>query len=686
MTQAETKAGSPFELGAIVTPSGVNFALYSKYADAVSLLIFKGRNDALPALEIELNPKFNRSGDIWHILLKGYGAGTFYGYKVAGPSNEKAGHRFQPHKILLDPYARAVADLTGVPKGVVTEDKFDWQGVERPRIQLADTVIYETHLRGLTVHSSSEVQHPGTFRGVIDKIDYLKELGVTAVELLPLQEFNHDEGSRRNPLTGEKLRNYWGYSTIAFFAPKASYCSAGDCGQQVVEFQEMVRELHRAGIEVILDIVFNHTAEMNHRGPVYNFRGIDNRAYYLLQPDRRYYQNLTGCGNTFFCNHAAAAQLIVDCLKYWHIVMRVDGFRFDLATIFLRNRQGNWWESAPLAEWIAQEPLLSEVKLIAEPWDAAGGYAVGRFGNRRWCDWNDRFRDEVRCYWRGDQHLVGRLATRISGSQDLFQGKNSPLNSVNFITCHDGFTLRDLVSFNRKHNLANGEGNRDGANQNYSKNFGVEGETDNPRVKNLRLRQAKNFFATLLLSQGVPMILGGDEFFRTQNGNNNAYCQDNELSWYDWRLLKANAELHSFVKRMIAFRRSFPSLRRQRFFAGGRAKVDLPPDVMWYSSSGLPRRWEEREDALICHISGDRRNTGAKKDCCDLYLVFNPARRKIKCSIPLMIRNRIWRLVLDTSAESPNEISHYNSGIPIAANGKFQVSPLSITALAAQSR
>lgn len=681
----KTSVGSPLELGATIERGGVNFALYSKSAKAVVLALFTRREDTIPAEEIPLLSGVNRTGDIWHIKIEGLEPGALYGYRVAGPKNARSGHRFQPGKILLDPYAKAVADLEGTPKSLVVDDEFDWHGIPRPQIPRSEMVVYETHLRGLTIHPSSQSQYPGTFRGVTEKIPYLRDLGITSVEFLPVQEFNQRERNRRNPLTGELLGNYWGYSTIAFFAPKASYCSGGDMGQQVREFKEMVRELHQAGMEVILDVVFNHTAEMNHQGPVYNFRGIDNRAYYLLQENRRNYQNLTGCGNTFFCNHPAAATLITDCLKYWHIVMGVDGFRFDLATIFNRDRFGNWWEKAPVLEWISHEPLLAGAKLIAEPWDAAGGYAVGGFGGQRWCDWNDKFRDEVRQYWRGEQYLVGRFATRFSGSQDLYGGKNSPLNSINFLTCHDGFTLRDLVSYRKKHNRANGENNRDGCGQNYSSNCGVEGDTDKPKVEKLRLRQAKNLFATLLLSQGIPMILGGDEFFRTQRGNNNAYCQDNEISWYDWKLLEENAELHSFVKRMIDFRLKYPSLRRERFFTGGRYKDELPPDVMWFSASGLPRRWEEIEDALVCMISGDRRNTGAKSHCPDLYIIFNPAKTELECNLPLMIRHKNWRIALNTAAESPNEINGARGVAFINDHGKFLVSERSIMALSAKS-
>ncbi|MBC8279009.1 MAG: glycogen-debranching protein, partial [FCB group bacterium] len=579
-------------MGARVNGGGVNFALYSKHASAVTLALFDSPADTEPCFEFALDHESNRTGEIWHVFVEGLTAGQLYGFRVNGPRGVDHGHRFKPDRILLDPYARAVADLHGLPKSVVVSDHFDWQGVPKPKIPYGDTVIYETHVKGLTIHPSAGVQNPGTYRGVIEKIPYFKDLGITALELLPVHEFNHQERPRKNPLNGDTLGNYWGYSTIAFFAPKGSYSTSGDCGRQVDEFREMVRELHRAGIEIILDVVFNHTAELNHRGPLYNFRGIDNRSYYLLQKNKMRYLNLTGCGNTFYCNQAASATLIVDCLKYWYSEMGVDGFRFDLATVFNRDRYGDWWEKSPLLEWINNEPSLAGAKLISEPWDASGGYAVGKFGGGKWCDWNDKFRDEVRSFWRGDKGMTGKFATRLSGSQDLFHTKNSPARSINFITCHDGFTLRDLVSYKKKHNRGNGDNNRDGASQNYSMNFGHEGDTPDAKINRKRIRQAKNLIAALFLSQGVPMLLGGDEFFRTQQGSNNAYCQDNEVSWYDWELLKENEELYRFVRGMIRFRREHPSLRRPCFFAGGRGRKNLPPDISWYNPAGNPRRWD----------------------------------------------------------------------------------------------
>ena len=651
-----TSSGTPLLLGARVNGGGVNFALYSKYASAVTLALFDSPADTESCLEFPLDTESNRTGEIWHIFIEGLTEGQLYDFRVNGPRGVDEGHRFRPDRFLLDPYTRAVSDLHGLPKSVVIGDHFDWQGVPKPKIPFQETVIYETHVRGLTVHPSAAVQSPGTYRGVIEKIPYFKDLGITALELLPVHEFNHLERPRKNPLNGETLGNYWGYSTIAFFAPKGSYSSSGDCGQQADEFREMVRELHRNGIEVILDVVFNHTAEMNHRGPLYNFRGIDNRSYYLLQKNKMRYLNLTGCGNTFYCNQAASATLIVDCLKYWYSDMGVDGFRFDLATVFNRDRHGDWQENSPLLEWINNEPSLAGVKLISEPWDASGGYAVGKFGGKKWSDWNDKYRDEVRSFWRGDKGMTGKFATRLSGSQDLFHQKDSPVKSINFITCHDGFTLRDLVSYKKKHNRGNGDNNRDGASQNYSMNFGHEGDTSEVRINRKRLRQAKNLIAALFLSQGVPMLLGGDEFFRTQRGNNNAYCQDNEVSWYDWELLKYNEELYRFVRGMIRFRKDHPSLRRPCFFAGGRGRKSVPPDILWYSADGNPRQWDGTEAALACMISGDHRNTGAKEDCPDLFMMFNPGNRKKPFSLPAIKGRKRWYLAVNSAGEKGEDI------------------------------
>lgn len=673
--------GTSSSLGAKLDSNGVNFALYSRHASEVILSLFDSREARFPFTEIKLDPDVHRTGDIWHIYVEGLKKGQLYCFRVKGPRSVKEGHRFNFKAFLLDPYARAIADLHGLPKAVVVPDDFDWKGVSRPKTPLKDSIILETHIRGLTIHPSANSKCPGTYMGVVEKIPYFKDLGITALEFLPVMEFNHMERLRTNPVDGRPLGNYWGYSTIAFFAPKASYSSSGDCGQQVAEFKEMVRELHLAGIEVILDVVFNHTAEMDARGPLYNFRGIDNKSYYLLQKNKSRYQNLTGCGNTFYCNQAAAATLIVDSLKYWYGEMGVDGFRFDLATIFNRGRKGEWMNASPLLEWINNEPSLSEAKLIAEPWDAAGGYAVGGFGGKKWSDWNDKFRDDIRRYWRSDKGCVGKLATRLAGSQDVFHAKGSPLKSINFITCHDGFTLRDLVSYKSKHNRLNGDDNCDGAGENFSSNCGVEGDTDDKKISTLRIKLAKNFIATLLLSQGVPMLLGGDEFFRTQSGNNNAYCQDNEISWYDWNLLKKYSELHRFVKGVIKIRKTFPSLTRTVFFKGGSIKSGPVPDIIWFSDKGVVKKWDEPDESLACFIDGSPRSTGVKKDCPALFIIFNPAKTGAFFIIPELEKPRFWKRLIDTSQARPKDIT-LNGKSPVITSRIITVGPQSMIVLA----
>lgn len=673
--------GSPLELGARLEGSGANFAVYSGSASAMSLVLFDKPGDRRPAREIKFSPEENRTGDVWHLFVEGVSEGALYGFRADGSRLIRDGHRFNPANILLDPYARAVADLQSLPKCVLTRiDDFDWQGVRKPKIPWEKTVIYETHVKGFTAHPSSKVKYPGTYCGVIEKIPYLKDLGITAVEFLPLQEFNHRENPRRNPLTEEVLGNYWGYSTVAFFAPKGSYSSSGDTGEQVVEFKEMVRELHRAGIEVILDIVFNHTAEMGRGGPTYSFRGLDNRAYYLMAEDGRRYLNLTGCGNTFKCSHPAVVDFIVHCLRYWSAVMMVDGFRFDLATIFNRDEKGGWLEDSPVLKRINGDPLLKGVKLISEPWDAAGGYKPGSFGGREWVDWNDRCRDDVRRFWRGDSGSAGRLATRVAGSQDLFAGKGTPLKSLNFITCHDGFTLYDLCSYTKKHNIANGHRNRDGMGENFSRNFGAEGETEDPEILHARLRQAKNFIATLFLSQGIPMILGGDEFLRTQGGNNNAYCQDNDVSWFNWELLAGNREIHRFCREMIKLRRSKPFLKRRNFFTGQALKKNIRPDVLWFKDDGTPQDWGKSRNTLGCFINGRWRASGRGADD-DFFLMFNSGEEAVKFKLPPGKPVKEWYVAVDTDAESPHDIFPPGDEPLAESQAEFTIGPLSLSVL-----
>ncbi len=663
----KTETGFPLPLGAHSRGNGINFAVFSRHATAVSLLLFDRPQDAAPSTILSLDPSCNRTGDIWHLWVEACDSRCLYAWRVDGPYAPEQGHRFNPQKILLDPYATAVAgsdlwdfarasgerhtDNTGdstlatasdagaMAKCLMPDGGFDWQGDQPPRHPWSQTVIYETHVRGLSAHTSSAARFPGTYLGVVEKIPYLQALGITAVELLPVQEFNENELVRRNPLSGERLRNYWGYSTVAFFAPKEGYSTRGAVGCQIAEFKTMVRELHRAGIELILDVVFNHTAEGDHTGPTLNFRGLDNRIYYLLESDERYYKNYSGTGNTMNCNHPVVRDYILDCLRHWVVAMHVDGFRFDLAAVMERDEEGNILANPPLLERIAEDSILREVKLIAEAWDAAGVYQVGRFPGRRWSEWNGRYRDEVRRFWRGDAGMTGLFASRLCGSADLYQqsGKE-PLNSINYLTCHDGFTLNDLVSYAHKHNEANGEDNRDGANDNYSANYGAEGPSDDPAIEEIRKRQIRNMLATLMLSRGVPMLLGGDEFRRSQFGNNNAYCQDNAVSWYDWGLLESDREIYEFTRSMVRLRRRFPFLAEERFYTAA--------DVTWFGLDGAPPEWASFGRTLGCHLHPE----GYQDELC---LLFNAELQERIFSLPPPRHGAIeWRRECDSAGES----------------------------------
>jgi glycogen operon protein len=615
--------------------------------------------------------------------VTGVRRGQAYAFRAAGPYDPVQGHRFNPHKVLLDPYATALAgterwdfsrafgfdpraplrdlscseddDAPWVAKSLVADRSFDWQEDRRPSRPWSDTVIYETHVRGLTIHPSSRVTQPGTFLGVVEKIPYLSDLGITAVELMPVQEFNEREVTHVNPLTGERLRNYWGYSTVAFFAPKETYSSRSFPGCQVAEFKTMVRELHRAGIEVVLDVVFNHTAERSELGPTLNFRGLDNSIYYLLDTNKRFYKDYSGCGNTVNCSHPVVRSYILDCLRYWVAEMHVDGFRFDLASVLDRDERGNLVPTPLLLESIAEDPILHSVKLIAEAWDAGGAFQIGFFPGQRWSEWNARFRDDVRRFWRGDGGIVGAFATRLCGSADLYQrGGKEPVSSVNFVTCHDGFTLNDAVSYERKHNEANGENNWDGMNENYSANYGAEGETADPRIDALRVRQIKNMLATLFVSRGVPMLLGGDEFRRTQGGNNNAYCQDNETSWYDWTLLDRHAEVHRFTREMAALRRRHPVLRAEAFYSDR--------EVQWFGPGGRAPEWSASPNTLGCRIvAGNEAEQGGYALC----LLFNAGPREQCFTLPEAPGGQGWRRAVDTALPSPNDIREVDREKPL---------------------
>jgi glycogen operon protein len=627
--------GDPLPLGAHECLDGFNLAVFSRHATRVTLLLFGSADADDQTARIDLNPARHRTGDIWHVGIKGGLGGMSYAFEVDGPDEPSARHRFGAGWGLLDPYASLISRLSADPNGdfgraVIPDHAFDWQDDVPPNRPWSKTVIYETHVRGLTIHPSAGVRHPGLYRGVIEKIPYFQDLGITALELMPVQAF--DPSGRTRDAAGARLPNYWGYDPIALFAPAPDYSSGAAADAPLKDFKTMVRALHKAGIEVILDVVFNHTAEGGEGGPTYSFRGLDNAIYYMLAPGGRYL-DFTGCGNTLNCNHPVVRSMIIDCLRHWVMHMRVDGFRFDLASVLGRDQNGALLSNPPLLEQIAEDPLLRNVKLIAEAWDSAGAFQVGRFPGARWAEWNCHFRDDVRRFWRGDPGMTGAFATRLCGSADLYGDEEGagPVKSINFVTCHDGLTLNDLVSFAAKHNEANGEGNRDGSDANNSENNGVEGSTDDPAIEAVRGRQVKNMLATLLLSRGVPMLLGGDEFRRTQAGNNNAYCQDNEISWYDWRLLDRHADLHRFVRTMIAFRQTHPVLGRDAFYRKS--------DAIWFGADGGEPGWNAAENRLGCILSD-----GDDAVC----LLFNASREFCRFVIPPSAK-RVWKVVADSA-------------------------------------
>ncbi len=654
-----SEAGHPLPLGANITNCGTQFNLFSRHADAVTLLLFDQPEDKAPSARYTLDRSQNRTGDIWHIHIPGIAEGQLYLYQVDGPFDPEKGHRFSSDTRIIDPYAKALSsqgpwtgwDPDKMPKCVVVNDDFDWKGDTPLNYPLRDCIIYETHLAGLTKDSSASVEAPGTYRGVIEKIPYFKELGITSLEFLPVQEFNPYEFSRTNPETGEELRNYWGYSTVNFFSPAAVFAHDSSRGAQVNEFKEMVRELHAAGIEVILDIVFNHTAEGNEEGPTFSFRGLDNSIYYILDESRRGYKNFSGCGNTMNCNHPILRTLILDCLHYWVMEMHVDGFRFDLGSILGRDQTGRLLENPPIIERIAEDPILRDTKVIAEAWDAAGAYQVGSFPGGRWAEWNDRYRDDLREFWGNVPGKTASLAMRFSGSSDLYLSDGrKPFHSINFITSHDGFTLNDMVSYTRKNNLMNGEENRDGNDSNLSFNCGAEGLSDNPEVEKVRNRQVKNLLASLLLSTGTPMLLGGDEFRRSQRGNNNAYCQDNEISWFDWNLTKTHGDIYRFCTELIKFRRRHPAFKRSEFFSGQDISLNGLPDITWLNEKCRPFDWSCRDNLLSVLIDGSKAEIKADRDDNDFFLMFNAEAEDTVFTIPEPPSGKIWQRKIDTAA------------------------------------
>jgi glycogen operon protein len=664
----------PLPYGAIVQEGGVQFVVYSRSASAMRVLLYKKVTDRDPYRAVDFNRTTDRWGDIWSLFVPDLGPGTLYHYQADGPYAPERGHRFNPQARLIDPYARALAGRfmaseDGVirpPKCVVVDDSFDWKGDRHLKRPLSETVIYEMHVRGFTRSPSSGVEHPGTYLGVIEKIPYLQSLGVTAVELMPVHEFPILDIRGNVP----HRPNYWGYDSLAFFSPHRGYQWGDEPGDQVRQFKEMVRALHAAGIEVILDVVFNHTAEGNHIGPTLSFKGLENRVYYMLNGDGMY-KNYSGCGNTVNGNHPIVREMIFHCLRHWVYNYHIDGFRFDLASILSRNRFGELVPNPPLVELIAEDPMLADTKIIAEAWDAAGAFQVGSFANLRWAEWNGHYRDDVRRFWRGDPGMIGPMATRLSGSSDLYQSSGRrPYHSINFITSHDGYTLNDLISYEQKHNQANGEDNRDGENNNYSANYGVEGPTRRKHIVELRRRQSKNLIASLLLSEGAPMIVAGDEVLRTQRGNNNAYSQDNPTSWFDWTFLEKNAEMLRFVKTLINFRKKQPNVRRPNFLTGKASVEGQLPDVSWFGADGQAVNWTGPQKSLMCVLGTAGLDDPAARF---IMLLLHAGGDPQEFVTPAAVRRLPWRLFVDTAAEAPADIYPEVNGPAIPPGGRIRL-------------
>jgi isoamylase len=674
-----------FPLGATPYADGVNFSVFSKNATGVELLLFDHVDDTRPARVIPIDPSSNRTYHYWHVFMPDVGAGQIYAYKVNGPSDPANGMRFDPGKVLLDPYGRGgvvpkaytrsaaheVGDNAGsAMKSVVVDSRaYDWEGDMPLKRPFSQTIVYEMHVAGFTRHPSSGVaeERRGTFAGLIEKVPYLQQLGITAVELLPVFQFDAKD-------CPPGLVNYWGYAPVSFFSPHQAYSSRQDPLGPVDEFRDMVKALHRAGIEVILDVVFNHTAEGNHRGPTLCFRGLDNNIYYILEQDRSRYANYTGCGNTLNANNSIVRRMIMDSLCYWVEEMHVDGFRFDLASILTRDASGQVLANPPVLWDIESDPRLAGTKMIAEAWDAAGLYQVGGFVGDSWKEWNGRFRDDARSFFRGDEGFVARFADRLLGSPEIYgHEEREPEQSVNFVTCHDGFTLNDLVSYNQKHNEENGEGNRDGADDNRSWNCGAEGGTDDPEVEKLRNRQVKNFLTVTILSLGVPMILMGDEVRRTQRGNNNAYCQDNEISWFDWTLVAKHADVHRFVTLLNArrllrdeeherLRVSLNQLIRQAKTAWHGVKLNQPD---WSPSShSVAFSAEIMKEKLIFH------------------LILNVYWEALDFELPPVGNGggNPWRRWIDTALDSPQDIVAWQSS-PSITRSIYRAEPRSVVVL-----
>jgi isoamylase len=703
MTTDRMKPGRSYPLGATWDGHGTNFAIFSQHGTEVELCLFDSDS---PSTETGRYTLPQRTQFVWHGYLPGIAPGQLYGYRVHGPYEPENGHRFNPNKLLVDPYARALAgqadwdaaihgfelnhpdgDLSfceedsawGVPKGVVIDPEFDWDDDQPPQIPLNESIIYETHVKGFSkMNPAIPEEIRGTYAGMAHpaSIEHLKSLGVTAVELLPIHDMLNDEH-----LNEIGLANYWGYQTTNFFSPTARYTSTDDRGGQITEFREMMKALHREGIEVLIDVVYNHTSEGNEDGPTIAYRGIDNSIYYMLEEDARFYTNLTGTGNTVQANHPQVLKLIMDSLRYWVEEMHVDGFRFDLCTTLGRELHG-FDTGASFFDAVHQDPVLSTVKLIAEPWDIGiDGYQVGNFPIR-WSEWNGKYRDNVRAFWKGDPGQLAEMASRITGSSDLYQDDGRrPTASINFVTAHDGFTLHDLVSYEQKYNQANGENNWDGNDSNIAWNSGVEGETNDPDILELRERRKRTFLATLFWSQGVPMLLGGDEMGRTQHGNNNGYAQDNQVSWFNWDLNEDQESLVDFTKRLIEIRKNHPNLRRRTFFEGRPVNGSGVDDLSWHRPDGAIMSGEDFHDPdfTACGLRFDGNAIEEVDDSGELVIddtllmLMNQSKRSVTFSLPETTDGNGWQLVIDTGR--PDE-GRDSEGRTLSAGGEYRVAGL----------
>jgi len=696
------RAGSCFPQGATLFEDGVNFAIYSKYAEGVDLLLFDQPHDIKPTDVIPMN---SRSFFVWHCFVEGIAPGELYAYRVKGPYQPQNGMRFNPNRLLTDPYAKAItgkfmtgpwhlgynpssnlADFSfnvldnagGAPKCIVIDDRFDWEGDVPPRIPLQGTIIYEAHLKGLTAHHSSAVKNPGTYLGVIEKIPYLKNLGVTAVEFLPVHH-SYDEDT----LTKKDLVNYWGYNTLGFFAPDSRFSTGAFPGCQVQEFKQMVKALHSAGIEIILDVVYNHTCEGDELGPTLCFKGIDNITYYKLQTEKRYYVDHTGCDNTLNFDEPQVVKMVMDSLRYWVDVMHVDGFRFDLATV-LGRENGIFSRDSGFFKAVHQDPVLAGVKLIAEPWDAThDSYQVGNFP-LGWAEWNGMYRDSVRKFIKGMPGMLPEMGYRLTGSADLYADDGrTPFNSINYVTCHDGFTLNDLVSYEKKHNEVNLENNKDGVSENFSFNCGHEGETANAMIKELREKNIKNFLTLIMISQGVPMILAGDEFMRTQRGNNNAYCQDNEISYLDWSLAETNQDLVDFVRKLIDFRKRHPHFWQENYFTGRDLDLDAIKDINWYSEDLDPPDWNNPEKGFLAFLIKGNELIGVSEadKKCDILIILNALKEEKSFQLPRIRPGAVFSRILDTSLPRGLDLLEEENTHPLPGHVYHTVAPRSIVIL-----